>query len=309
MKSIKGITLAILSSATFGMIALFSIPLMKEGMHIQSILFYRFFFAALVMGGVCLYRKRSFRVPLSQIGSLLMLGTFYVGTSIFLIHSYEWIPSGVATTIHFLYPILVSLIMVLFFREKGSLLLMSTAVISLLGVVLLCWSDNGSMNIKGVMIAAMTILTYALYIVGVNQTKVGREMGAETLAFYVLFISSIICLIYALLTQGIQPISTLPALGRLSALAILATVVSNLALVIAIKYIGSTVTSILGSMEPLVAMLIGVLYFSEAFTIYTLLGVLLIIIAVSLVVRQSAKAAKPKVENVKVPVHRPTGSR
>lgn len=290
MKSLKGITLAILSSGTFGMIALFSIPLMKNGLGIESILFYRFLISAVVMGAVCLFQKKSFRFTRKNIGPLIFLSAMYAGTSLLLIHTYEWIPSGVATTIHFLYPVLVSVIMVLFFKEKGSPLLFATALASLIGVVLLSWSDRGNMHIKGIVMAVMTIVTYAAYIVGVNQTKTGQKMDAEPFTFYILFFSAIMFMIYALVSGGIQSIGGLANFGNLTALAVLSTVVSDLALVLAIKYIGSTVTSILGSMEPVVAMFIGVVYFSESFTGYTLLGVMLIVAAVCLVVVYSAKS-------------------
>lgn len=292
MNSLKGVTLAIISSATFGMIALFSIPLMQQEMNIQSILIYRFLFSALLMGGVCLIRKESLKISLRQLLPLALLGVMYASTSLFLIYSYQWVPSGVATTIHFLYPVLVSIIMVLFFKEKGSPLLFFTAIASLIGVMLLCWSDNGSIQTQGLITSSLTILTYALYIVGINQTKVGKEMRAEPLAFYVLFFSALLFIGFGLVTAEIQQIQDIPSLGRLFALAMLPTVISDLALILAIKYIGSTVTSILGSMEPLVAMLIGVLYFSEVFTGYTLAGILLILTAVCLVIRQSAKIKK-----------------
>ena len=292
MKSLKGVALAIISSATFGMIALFSIPLMKEGMSIQSILFYRFFFSALAMGGICLYRKRSLKISMRQLRDIILLGLLYASTSLFLIQSYQWIPSGVATTIHFLYPVLVSILMVVFFKEKGTVHLFGTAILSLLGVVCLSWSDGGSVQMIGIVTASLTVVTYALYIVGVNQTRTGKEMEAESLTFYVLLVGSVFFMMYALTTTTIQPIISFPALGRLLALALLSTVISGLGLVLAIKYIGSTITSILGSMEPMVAVLIGIFYFSEVFTVYTMTGVALIILAVYLVIRQSAKPRK-----------------
>lgn len=290
MKSIKGITLAIISSSTFGLIALFSIPLMvDEGMNIESILFYRFLISAVLMGLFCVYRKESFKISLNQVVPLIVLGMLYAATALFLICSYQTVPSGIATTIHFLYPILVSIIMVVFFKEKSSPILFGAALISLAGVVLLCWSDTGNIGTPGLIMASLTVLTYALYIVGVNQTYTGQRMQAEPLTFYILAVSAVIFLIYGLTTTDIEPVPNLSALGRLTGLAVLATVISDLTLVLAIKYIGSTVTSILGSMEPLVAMFVGVLYFSETFSGYTFIGVAFIILAVCLVVTQSSK--------------------
>ena len=67
-------------------------------------------------------------------------------------------------------------------------------------------------------------------------------------------------------------------------MALLPTLVSNLALVRAIKSIGSTLTSVLGAMEPLTAIIIGILVFDETVTGVMALGTLLILAAVTLIV-------------------------
>lgn len=164
----------------------------------------------------------------------------------------------------------------------------AAAVMSLIGVMLMCWTDVGNIQIKGLFMSGYTVITYALYIVGINQTKTGREIEAEPLTFYILLVSTLMFFIYAMTSGGIGQIPSFPALGRILSLSILATVISDLTLVLAIKYIGSTITSILGSMEPLIAVLIGVSYFSETFTGYTLAGFILIITSVCIVVAKSS---------------------
>jgi len=297
MKSLKGITYALISSGTFGLIPLFSIPLMNQNhMELPSILFYRFLFSALIMGAICMWRKEKFTVSKKSILSIFVLSILYAVTALCLIYSYKYIPSGVSTTIHFLYPIFVSFLMVFFFKEKKSFILLLAAVLSLIGVGLLCWTDNGALNIRGVLIVSVTIVTYAVYIVGINKSSVGN-ISSEMLTFYILLFGAILFSGFALLSSGIQPIPSSSAGLRLFLLAFLPTVISDLTLILAIKYAGSTVTSILGSMEPLVAVLVGVLYFSEYFNLNSFFGIFLIILAVGMVILSQKKTAPDKVKN------------
>lgn len=285
MKSFKGVIYALVSSGTFGLIPLFSIPLMTtSGMGLPSILFYRFLFSTILMGAICLFKKEDFRISGKNIVTIGWLGVLYAATAMCLIYSYKYIPSGLATTIHFLYPIAVSFLMVAFFKEQKSIMLFLAAILSLIGVALLCWSGGGSINMIGVAIASLTIITYSVYIVGINQSSVSK-MNAEILTFYILLSGAVFFFLFAAISQeGVEIIPDTTAFWRLLLLAFLPTVVSDLTLILAIKYAGSTITSILGSMEPLVAVLIGVLYFSEYFNLNSAFGVLLILVSVSLVI-------------------------
>lgn len=285
MKSFKGIFYALISSGTFGLIPLFSIPLMTSShMGLPSILFYRFLFSALFMGLICLFKQQSFKISKKDTLTISWLGLLYAATAMCLIYSYKHIPSGLATTIHFLYPIAVSFLMVAFFKERKSIVLSLAAVLSLVGVALLCLSDEGNVNIIGIAIASITVITYSVYIVGINQSSVNK-MGAEILTFYILLSGTILFFLFATTsTVGIEVIPSVEAWGGLFLLALLPTVVSDLTLILAIKYAGSTITSILGSMEPLVAVFVGVFYFSEFFNLNSAFGVLLIIVSVTLVI-------------------------
>ncbi|NDV69656.1 DMT family transporter [Dysgonomonas sp. 25] len=291
MKTLKGIIFALVSSGTFGLIPLFSIPLMEKGLEGPSILFFRFLFSAIMMAGICLIRKESLKIPSRHLLSIFALSALYAATALFLIYSYHYIPSGMATTIHFMYPIAVSIFMVAFFKERKSISLLLAAIIAVCGVVFLCWTGGGNIRLLGILIAGITILTYSIYIVGVNQSKAGK-LPAEVLTFYILLFGALIFLVYALLSGGVQPIPSFSAFTELSLLALLCTVISDLTLVLAIKYVGSTTTSILGSMEPVVAVAVGVVYFSEAFSLYSFIGIALIIISVILVVAQKSISKK-----------------
>lgn len=283
MNNSKGIIYALISSGTFGLIPLFSIPLIHGGMGNYSILFYRFLFSSLMLGAFCLYQKKSFKIDFRQVKRLIILGLLYGATAFGLICSYKYISSGVATTIHFLYPVLVTLIMILFFHERKSIHIFLAVILSLSGVALLCWSGN-SVSFVGITFAIATIFTYSVYIVGINKSGVGK-IDPLVLTFYILLVDAILFGLIAFSEPtGIEAISDSDSLLRLLSLAFLSTAISDLTLVLAVKYAGSTVTSILGSMEPLVAVAVGIFYFSEDFGLNSFIGLILVLISVILVI-------------------------
>lgn len=288
MKNIKGVVYALVSSSTFGLIPLFSIPIILSGaMAVPSLLFYRFAFATLAMALAGIVLRKSFRIKPLMLLKISVLGIFYASTSMGLTLSYEYISSGVATTIHFLYPVLVTVLMVAFFGEKKSRTLIMAAALSILGVALLSWGE-GEIKIKGLLLVLLTVVTYATYIVGVNQSGV-EDTDPVILTFYVFVASTVMFALYSAFTSGIEPIRDSSTLFGLLMLALLPTVISDFTLILAVKYVGSTVTAILGSMEPLVAVLVGVFYFSEKFGWESVLGLALVITAVTMVVKRQAK--------------------
>lgn len=287
MNNVKGLLFAIVSSATFGLVPLFSIPLLKAGVGTPTILFYRMGIAALLMGLIARGTHRRLKIGFKDMMIFLALGGLYAATSLWLLMSYEFIPSGMATTIHFLYPLVVTLVMILFFREKCSLWLIVAAVLSVAGVALLSWDEeDSSATFRGISMVLVTVVTYACYIVGVNKTRVVR-MDSVVLTFYVLLSAATMFLVYAATTTGIERLPSFRLAGDALLLALLPTVVSNLALVLAVKNIGSTMTAILGSMEPLTAILVGVFYFGETFGTLSAAGLCLIVTAVIIVILHS----------------------
>jgi drug/metabolite transporter (DMT)-like permease len=198
-------------------------------------------------------------------------------------------PSGIATTIHFLYPLLVALIMMWVFEERSTHSVYIAIAISLCGVTLLAWGGSGGDDFyKGVALAAVTVITFALYVVGVMKSSV-RNIDPVVLTLYALGISTILIIIYTITTTGVEPIRSFVAWRDILMLALVSTVVSNYTLVLAIKNIGSTMTSILSSMEPMTAIFIGVLYFDERLGVLSVAGVVLIILAVIIVVVQGRR--------------------
>jgi drug/metabolite transporter (DMT)-like permease len=285
---ITGIAYAVISSTTFGLIPLFTISLITMGVGSPSILCYRFLIAAIAMVVVMLLSRRNFRLQSDQIAVVSILAILYASTAILLVESYKYIPSGVTTTIHFLYPLAVTLTMAWVFKERISYIIYIAALVSLLGVALLVWGYHEAGDFgRGVTYALVTVVTYAAYIVGVMRSRASR-IDSIVLTFYILAFGALLFFLYALATEGIESLHTLNSWRDVIMLALVCTVLSDYTLILAIKRIGSTQTSILGSMEPLTAVVVGVVYFGERIDTTSVVGLVLIICAIVTVIVQSA---------------------
>ncbi len=283
-QQVSGIVMASIASISFGFIPLFSLPLMAMGMQSASILVYRFLFSSLFLIPWILYKKIDMRIQIKELLLLLSLVFFYLFSALGLQLAYSYMSSGVATVLHFTYPIFVILLLFLFFRQKPSGIIQIAILLAFLGV--LCISGLGNSDNK-VSLAAFfmvicTGLSYASYMIIVNKTRLSR-MNNFKLSFYVLFFCSIAFFIIAQYLGGLQLLTNKKAVFLSLSLALIPTFLSNIMLIEGVKRCGSTHTSILGALEPLTAVLIGIFIFQEHLTIESIVGIFLILISVLLV--------------------------
>ena len=272
------------TSVTFGLIPLFTLPLMGKGMVYDSILFYRFLFASMALAAVMLLKKETFRIDLRDLPVFILLAFFYTFSSLFLLCGYGYMGAGVATTFHFTYPVFVTLLMFFLFREKTGWLTWLAIALAVCGVALLSLPESGlSADVKGIIIVLLSAVAYGSYIVGVNKSRV-RNMNSRKLAFYVFVFTTVIFGIRNLVTGNLQLPPDPVSYCHLFLLAVLPTVVSNITLVLAVQNIGGTLTSVLGALEPLTAVCIGALVFGEDFTLREGFGILLVLTAVTVII-------------------------
>lgn len=284
MNKLNGLLYGIISSASFGLIPLFAIPAMQHGMDFMNVISYRFLFATISLAVLLKIRKIPFGIQKSDLPTLLLLSFFYIISSVFLLWGYKFMPSGVATTIHFMYPVVTTVIMMLFFREKNSVSRTLAILMAIAGVYSLSYSDSkGETDLLGVIIVLISAVGYALYLVAVGQRK-NQNLKGLKLTFYVFLFSTLILLAGMFSTGSMHPIPDYTTAGNLLLLAIIPTIVSNLTLIEAIKYIGATRTSVLGAMEPVTAVIVGIAVFGELFTMAIALGIVLIISAVTIII-------------------------
>ena len=291
MKSISknamiGYPAGIITGITYGLNPLFGLPLMKEGASVEAILFFRYGIAVLILGAFLLLTKQTFKVSLKQAGILLVLGLLYTASSIFLFEAYNYIASGLATTLIFLYPVLVALIMV-FLRVVPSWQVWLAIVATFFGVIIMTQNgDSQAINPIGVLLSLGSATVYAFFIVIINRSKTIASISNSLLTFYSLLTGAVIflCRIFIAdtgLTTGIEGIS---AWGNLIGLAVLPTVVSTASLAVATRNIGATKASVLGVFEPITAILVGTLFLGEALTTNIVMGILISIVAVTFMI-------------------------
>lgn len=292
MNRIKGILYAAVSSSTFGLAPFFSITLLLAGFSAFEVLSYRWGVASVVLIAFGLLSGCNFRLARKDLGVVFLLSLLRAVTSFSLIIAYQNIASGVASTIHFMYPLAVALAMMFFFQERKSLLVMLAVLMSLLGAALLSMGELDAKNgntIVGLVAACVSVFSYAGYIIGVRTTR-AVQINSTVLTCYVMGLGTLFYLIGAFSTSGIQWVTDGYTWLIILGLALPATAISNITLVHAIKYAGPTLTSILGAMEPLTAVVIGVFVFKELFTVNSAVGIFLILIAVSIVVFRRQKS-------------------
>lgn len=281
---VKGYLLGALAAASYGMNPLFALPLYQDGMDPYSVLFFRYLFAIPILGIMLKARGRTFSLSRHDILPLVVMGLLLAMSSLSLFLSYNYMEAGIASTMLFVYPIMVAVIMALFFHERITALTASCIFVALVGIALLYkGSDGATLDATGVMWVMVSALSYALYIVGVNRPRL-KGIATLKLTFYALAFGFSIFIVCTDFGRALTFPSTWYKWVNLVALALFPTAISFLCTTQAIQYIGSTPTAILGALEPLTAVFFGVTVFGEALTPRLMFGIVMIIAAVSALV-------------------------
>ena len=285
-KALIGYPAGIITGITYGLNPLFGMPLMNNGAAIESILFFRYAFAVVILGVFLWLTKQSFKITAKQASVLLVLGLLYTASSLFLFEAYNYIASGLATTLIFLYPVLVAIIMV-FLGVVPSWPVWLAIAATFGGVLIMTQGSSGeSIDPVGVLLSLGSALVYALFIVIINRSKAIADISNSLLTFYALTVGAIvflgkIALSSTAITAGIEGGA---AWLNLIGLALLPTIVSTASLAIATRNIGATKASVLGVFEPITAILVGTVMFGEPLTTNIMIGICIAILAVTFMI-------------------------
>ena len=286
-----GLTYGAFASASYGTNPLFALPLYAAGIGVNSVLFYRYAIALVLYGLWLKFAKKiAFKISFKEAIVLFILGLFFSLSSYTLFDAFKYIEAGIACTILFIYPVLVAVIMAVFFKEKITKTVITSISLITIGITLLYHGKEGTtLNLYGVLIVLLSALLYSLYIVGVKNIKIVRHMNSAKMTFYVMLFGLIVYItnlnFCTELQQLTSPILWLYAIG----LALFPTIISIETINIAIKLIGSTTTAILGSLEPLTALFFGVVFFHEQLTTRIILGIITVISGVILIIKRKQK--------------------
>lgn len=262
-----------------------ALPLYEEGVNTASVLFYRFSMAVLMLAVMLIVERKSFSVKKGELKTLASLGALFAVSSITYYQSFRFMDAGIASTILFVYPVMVAVIMAAFFKESVTLSTVSAIFLALLGIGLLYRGGEGAtLSTMGIILVMLSSLSYAVYIVIVNQSSI--RMSSLKLTFYVLLICMMCLLVYSFTSPDLQ--IQLPPTPRAwfyaCWLGLVPTVLSLVLMTIAVHEIGATPTAIMGALEPLTAVAIGVMLFGESLTIRLVVGIVFILLAVMVIV-------------------------
>lgn len=282
-RKLIGTLAGIAAAVCYGTNPLGALKLYAEGMQTNSVLFYRFGLAWVIIAIVMLFRKESLKVTRQEFTALTGLGLLFIVSSLTLYLSFHYMAAGVASTILFTYPVMTAVIMAVFFRERITWTTVCALVLSGVGVALLYWSDNaGTLSTIGVVLVLASALSYALYIILVNRSNL--QMSSFKINFYVLFYCALGMVVYSLIAGlPLKLPQTATSWFYVDWLAIVPAIFALVLMVYAAKYVGSTATAILGALEPLTAVLIGIFVFNEPFTLNLAIGIILILGAVVII--------------------------
>ncbi|MDE6438968.1 MAG: DMT family transporter [Muribaculaceae bacterium] len=284
-KKITGSIVGLIAAVTYGLNPLFALPLQAEGMETETILFFRYLFAIPIVGIMMVARGRTFRVGGRQAGMLMLMGVLMGLSSLLLFESYRMMDAGIASTLLFIYPLMVAVIMGSLYGERMGITTWLCLLGATVGIALLYDGEGGeaSLSLWGTMTVMASALCYAIYIVGVNKSSLSR-LPTLTVTFYCLLTGLLVFVVPAIWHGGLGVPHGAGQWLRIGALALLPTAVSLTCTTMAISLVGSTVTAILGAMEPVTAVIIGISVFGEKLTAKDTAGLVLIVAAVTLVV-------------------------
>ena len=284
--AIIGYPAGIITGITYGLNPLFAKPLMNAGASTEAILLFRYGIAVILLGAYLLLKKENFRITLRQAGVLLSLGLLYTASSTFLFEAYKYIASGLATTLVFLFPAMVAIIMV-FLKVVPSWPVWLSIAATFAGVMIMTGgTGTETVNPLGVWLSIASAFVYALFIVIINKSKVISSIPNSLLTFYALLTGTFF-FIGRCLFSGADLMAGIDggmAWCNLIGLAVLPTIVSTASLAVATRNIGATKASVLGVFEPITAILVGTLVFGEALTPNIIAGILISIVAVTFMI-------------------------
>ena len=280
-----GILCAILSAVCYGTNPFGALPLYEEGVNTATVLSHRFGLAVILLAVIMLIKRIDFKVTRREFKVLFSLGVLFAASSITYYQSFHFMDAGIASTILFVYPVMVAVIMALFFKEKVTSMTVMAIVLSLVGIGLLYQRGAGvSLSVIGIVLCILSSLAYAIYIIVVNQSSI--QMSSFKVTFYAMLVCEITLILYSFTSPELY-LHVLPSPRAWSFavwLSVVPTILSLVFMTVAVHHVGATPTAILGALEPLTAVTIGVLVFGETLTPRLVVGIIFILFAVMLVV-------------------------
>ncbi len=290
----KGVLAVVVASFLYGIMPIFTKRALMEGMTSGAVVFYRLFFSAIVSFIVLKVLGIDMKASARQITEMAVMGVIGFGATMALLTmAYSLIPTGLATMLHFTYPLFVTVVMTMAFKEKMTVLKAVACLCAMGGLVLM--ADFSSLSVAGILLAISSGITYASYVIA-NKKLEFASLHGLVIVFYVSCFACVFFGIKAVITKEMMfPPSPL-AFGLVLAIAIFCTVVTLFLLTYGIKTLGASTASVLNMLEPVISLVAGMIIYKEAIATKGIIGCVLVILAGIAVAFDSANNREIKVK-------------
>lgn len=289
MSKIQGIFYAMLASAAFGFMPIFAKTASNNGSNTLTILSLRFSLAFVMLLAYFLFTKTDFKITKKQLILLLLIGGLgYTSTGLTLFFSYNYIPVGVATTMHFLYPAVVMIFNYFLYKEKITRNKIIALFLSIAGVYVLVGSKSTGINLLGSILAILSAFAFTGCVMGMNHPEV-KKVSNIVSVFYFSLSAGTIFILFTLVTGNFNLPLNLPTVSSIIGISLISTIVSIALFMKALKIIGPTSTSILGTFEPIVSIIMGIILFGEKLNLIMGAGTILILLSVVIIAKETQK--------------------
>lgn len=280
----KGYIYTALSAIIFGLMPLLTKIIIARGATSLTIPFFRVFYVTIVLFLVLKIKKIDFHLEKRDLLSVMLTSIFGSGLTIIILNeSYNYVDTGIATSLHFLYPLFVAILCCFFYGEKIKKKQIISLSFALVGII--CFMSKGNGSLFGYLLAIASGLTYAFYLVKMDKTGLVK-MNAFKLSFYLALFTTIEIFTMNLFMQDVVFKMDAIAYGLLLVLALSASFLATVLLQKGVLLLGSTRASFICLLEPVTSMIVGILFLGEALTLNKGLGGLAIIISLIIFLKE-----------------------
>ena len=271
----KGYIYTAISAIIFGLMPLLTKIIIAKGATSLTIPFFRVFYVTIVLFFVLKIKKIDLRLEKRDWLSVILTSIFGSGLTIIILNeSYNYVDTGIATSLHFLYPLFVAILCCFFYGEKIKKKQIISLSFALVGII--CFMSKGNGSLFGYFLAIASGLTYAFYLVKMDKTGLVK-MNALKLSFYLALFTMLEIFTINLFMQEVVFKMDAIAYGLLLVLALSSSFLATVLLQKGVLLLGSTRASFICLLEPVTSMIVGILFLGEALTLNKGLGGLAII--------------------------------
>ena len=273
----KGYIYTALSAIIFGLMPLLTKIIIARGATSLTIAFFRVFYVTIVLFFVLKIKKIDLHLEKRDLLSAILTSIFGSGLTIIILNeSYNYVDTGIATSLHFLYPLFVAILCCFFYGEKIKKKQILSLSFALVGII--CFMSKGNGSLFGYFLAIASGLTYAFYLVKMDKSGLVK-MNALKLSFYLALFTTIEIFTMNLFMQDVVFKMDVLSYTLLLVLALSSSFLATVLLQKGVLLLGSTRASFICLLEPVTSMIVGILWLNEALTFNKGLGGLAIIIS------------------------------